>query len=281
MQKQLIVSPLNYTGGKKNLIKTFKELFPNDINCFVDLFCGGCTVGANIPSNEVIFNDAIPELINLYKEFRKRTNEEVLGHIDVRIKEYGLSLSNRDGYNKLRDKYNKEHNPLDLFVLICYGFNHQIRFNSKGEFNIPFGKDRSQFNDTIKKNLVDFLDYLHGDKVSFFNLDFREFDFSGLGPMDFVYCDPPYYVSTATYNSSWGEKEERALLELLDRLNASGVRFALSNVLTNKGEENTILNAWVKERDYTVLHLDKSYANSSYHRTNKNTKSDEVLIYNF
>lgn len=281
MQKQLVVSPLNYTGGKKNLINTFKDLFPTDIDHFVDLFCGGCTVGANIPSNEVMFNDSIPELIGLYKEFQSKTNQEVLDHIETRIKEYGLSLTNREGYNRLRDKYNEERNPLDLFVLICYGFNHQIRFNSKGEFNIPFGKDRSQFNDAIRKNLAGFLDYLHGNKVSFFNLDFREFDLSGLGIKDFVYCDPPYYVSTATYNSSWGEVEERALLELLDRLNEAGVRFALSNVLTNKGEENPILNAWVKERDYKVLHLDKSYANSSYHRTNKDTKSDEVLIYNF
>ena len=277
----MVVSPLNYTGGKKKLIKTFQGLFPTDIDRFVDLFCGGCTVGANIPSNEVMFNDSIPELISLYKTFQETSTEDVITHIEGRIKEYGLSLTNRDGYNKLRDKYNEDRNPLDLFVLICYGFNHQIRFNSKGEFNIPFGKDRSQFNDTIRKNLVGFLDYLHNNKVSFTNLDFREFDCSKLGANDFVYCDPPYYVSTATYNSSWGEREERDLLDLLDRLNKAGVRFALSNVLTNKGEENPILTAWLKERDYKVLHLDKSYANSSYHRTNKDLKSDEVIIYNF
>ena len=54
--------------------------------------------------------------------------------------------------------YNKstEKDPIDLFILICYSFNHQIRFNSKGEYNMPFGKNRSQFNKTIEQNLINF-----------------------------------------------------------------------------------------------------------------------------
>ena len=47
-------------------------------------------------------------------------------------------------------------NILDLFVLICYSFNHQIRFNNKHEFNTSFGKERSSFNNNIKKNIENF-----------------------------------------------------------------------------------------------------------------------------
>ena len=45
---QLIQSPLNYTGGKYKLLPQILPLFPKEIDCFVDLFCGGCNVGINI-----------------------------------------------------------------------------------------------------------------------------------------------------------------------------------------------------------------------------------------
>ena len=83
--------------------------------------------------------------------------EEVLNHIDNRINQFNLSLTNKDGYLELRKLYNSEKNPLDLFVLVAYSFNHQIRFNNSHEFNNPFGKARSCFNEHMKNNLLDFL----------------------------------------------------------------------------------------------------------------------------
>lgn len=68
----------------------------------------------------------------------------------------------------------------------------------------------------------------------------------------FVYCNPPYLISNASYNDgnrgfkNWTEKEERELLKLLDTLNAKGVKFALSNVLYHKGQENKILAEWLR-----------------------------------
>src|SRR5690606_18079391 len=65
----------------------------------------------------------------------------------------GLSNYNREGYLKLRDSYNKKPTPEKLLVLLIYGFNHYIRFNSKGKFNVPVGKvdfSESIFNKTVK-----------------------------------------------------------------------------------------------------------------------------------
>jgi DNA adenine methylase len=89
---------------------------------------------------------------------------------------------------------------LDLFVLTCYSFNHQIRFNSKHEFNTPFGKERSSFNDSIERNLILFCNALHKKNIILSTGDFREFDFSRLSKGDVVYCDPPYLITTGSYN---------------------------------------------------------------------------------
>ena len=102
-----------------------------------------------------------------------------------------------------------------------------------------------------------------------------------LTPNDFVYCDPPYLITCATYNEKdgWNEQCEKDLLNLLDNLNSQGVRFALSNVLFSKGKTNDILIEWSKK--YNIHHLDYTYQNCSYHTKDKNTKPDEVLITNY
>ena len=97
----------------------------------------------------------------------------------------------------------------------------------------------------------------------------------------FVYADPPYLISQATYNDGWDEESENTLLRKLNHWSKKGVKFALSNVLENKGETNEILKNWAEENGYFIFHLDKSYANSYYHRKDRESKTDEVLITNY
>ena len=115
-------------------------------------------------------------------------------------------------------------------------------------------------------------------------MDFNDIELSQqfIWPEDtFVYVDPPYLISQATYNNVWDEKKEKQLLAYLHELDKQGYRFALSNVLENKGQKNTILEDWINKNNYNVLHIEKSYANSYYHRKEKESKTDEVLITNY
>lgn len=285
---KLISSPMNYIGGKYKLLPQILPLFPKNIETFVDLFCGGCNVGINVTAKKIIFNDNLTYLIELYRKFDSLNIEEVLNHIDNRINQFNLSLTNKDGYLELRKLYNSEKNPLDLFVLVAYSFNHQIRFNNSHEFNNPFGKARSCFNEHMKNNLLDFLNTLNKNSVDFTSFNFDEFNFSGLSSNDFVYCDPPYLITTGTYNdgkrgfTGWSETEERKLLKILDSLNEKKVSFALSNVLDHKGKENLILKNWIKENNYFISYISKNYANSNYHTIDRNKNSTvEVLITNY
>ena len=135
MAKQpYIQSPLNYIGGKYKILPQILPLFPSRIRTFVDLFCGGCNVGINVSADRTIFNDNISYLIDLYRKFNDTPVQETMDYIEQRISEFQLSLTNENGYRELRRIYNEQKNPLDLFVLTAYSFNHQIRFNNSHEF---------------------------------------------------------------------------------------------------------------------------------------------------
>lgn len=282
-----IKSPMNYTGGKFNLLPQLIPLFPcpktNDSK-FIDLFCGGGNIISNIYGYKRIACDCISQIIELYKFFQSNPTNEVIRYIDSIIVKYDLNKDNADGYNKFRSYYNecKDKNPLDLFLLVCYSFNNQIRFNSSGEFNMPFGKCKSSFNSSIKKNLIKFSKSIKG--VDFINQDFRQLNINDLKTGDYVYCDPPYFITCATYNEQdgWNEKDENDLLNLLETLDKKDIYFGLSNVLSNKGETNNILKEWIDRHDFKVYHLDYDYNNCNYHTKNKSEGfTDEVFITNY
>ena len=279
-----IKSPLNYIGGKYRLLPQIIPLFPNDIETFVDLFVGGANVAINVKANRIICNDNLSFLILLYNELKKNDIKYTFDYIKSRIKEFQLSDKNEEGYRLLRNEYNNTHQPLDLFVLLAYSFNHQIRFNSRQEFNTPFGKNRSSFNPKMEENLDSFL-----NKLSYLNIDFecnnfKNFDFSNLGKEDFVYCDPPYLITTGTYNdgkrgfTGWGEADENALIDILDSLDKRKIRFALSNVIEHKGRYNDILITWIRKNSHKVHYLKSNYKNSNYHTKGIDKGSSIVVL---
>ena len=280
-----IKSPLNYTGGKYKILSPIFDIFPQNIGTFVDLFAGGFNVGINVEAENIICNDQINYLLELYRTFATLDIDTLIGEINKRINEFSLTQQNAEGYNALRNRYNDTRDIIDFFVLTCYAFNHQIRFNNSQKFNTPFGKDRSSYNSSIEANLIRFCDALKRKNITFMNEDFLSVDLSDLGAEALVYCDPPYLISTGSYNDGkrgfkdWTEVEEKQLLDLLDKLNEQGTKFALSNVLYHKGMSNELLIEWSKK--YQVYYIDKTYANCSYQFKDRNAKTVEVVITNF
>lgn len=284
-EKEYVKSPLNYTGGKYKILDSILPFFPRNIGTFIDLFGGGFNVGINIDAEKIVYNDHISYLKEMFQFFRDTETEFVLENIKARISEFNLNETNVDGYIELRKKYNQTKNILDLFILACYSFNHQIRFNNNHEFNTPFGKNRSVYNPSIEKNLILFLKKLKNKNIEFYSKDFsyiKDFDFK---ENDFVYCDPPYLISNASYNDgkrgfkNWTETEEEELLSLLDYLDSKKVKFLLSNVLIHKGLSNTRLINWSKK--YKVINVSKDYKNCSYQLKQKTSETKEVIIFNY
>ena len=225
----------------------------------------------------------------MYQVFQLKSSNDIISYIENQIKTFELFLTNEEGYKKLRKYYNQEKNSLDLFILVAFSFNHQIRFNNSHEFNNPFGRDRSSFNANMKANLIKFIDRIQQISIDFSSKSFEDFDFSILNENDFVYADPPYLITTGTYNdgkrgfTGWSEKEEYKLLEILDNLHQKNIKFALSNVLEHKGKSNDILKNWTENNpNYKINYIDFNYSNANYQTLNRDKNASiEVLITNY
>lgn len=278
-------SPLNYIGGKYKILPQIMKFFPKKIDTMVDLFAGGCDVCTNISANKIYANDINHFVIDIYKTFQTMTIEELLFYIDRTIEKNNLSITNKEAYNAFRRAYNEDgnHNPLDLYILVCFAFNYQFRFNNNHKFNSPFGKDRSCFNQSIRENLVEF--HKHIQNIEFSSINFKQFDITNLKAGDFLYADPPYLITTGSYNDGkrgfegWNEKDDKILFDLLDQLNVQGVKFALSNVSEHKGLKNTALIEWKKK--YHTHRINYNYKNSNYHAKHTDKKTNEILITNY
>lgn len=299
-----VKSPLNYTGGKFKLLPQLDNIFPKEIDTFVDFFCGGANVAVNSNAKKIIAIDKETSLIRILELFQNYDYMEMVNKLDSIIKRYNLSNTYKNGYEfygedsssglgkynkqyylKLRNDYNhmKDSDQRDFMflTLVVYSFNHQIRFNSKGEYNVPVGK--RDFNSSIRRNLLKFRRKLIVKNISFINTDYKKFELNSLTGNDFCYFDPPYYLGDASYNENdgWNEKKEKELLEYLNEVNKRGIKFALSNVTEHKGLKNEILIDWAIENQYNIHNLNYNYSNSNYHLKDKNQVTKEVLITNY
>lgn len=284
-KNKLIKSPFNYIGGKYKLLPQILPLFPDNIYTFYDIFGGGGNVSLNVDSKYVYYNDIVHYISNMFKEVKGKDPNNCLIKIKNIINKYKLSKTNKDGFLKLRNDYNNGKKSWEYFyVLTCYSFNYQFRFNNKHEYNSSFGKNRSHFSKQMENRFIKFIHRINSIDIIFDNKDFRNINLSYANQNDLVYCDPPYLITTGNYNDGkrgfkgWRKQDELDLLNLLDELNNRKIKFALSNVLKHKGKSNEILKKWSKK--YNVHYLNKNYNNCNYQSKNKNG-SIEVLITNY
>lgn len=281
-KEELIKSPLNYTGGKFKLLPQILPLLPDNIDTFVDLFCGGCNVGINVKANNIICNDIESYVIDLMNYFKENNFDDVNNTIKNSIFKMGLSKNNKESYIELRNRFNKEKTIIDFYLLICHSFSNQIRFNKKGEFNLPFG-GRS-FNENMEVNLKNMMSKLHQDN-SIFTFTNKKYDelISSILNSDkkniFIYCDPPYSLNYKEYNGVhyWRENDDIALFEKLDLCDNKNIKFALSNTIESKEKLHNSLIEWSEK--YNIHYLKHDYKNCNYNR--KINKDIEVLITNY
>lgn len=300
---EYIASPLNYTGGKYRLLKQIIPIFPSNISTFVDLFCGGGNVGINVNANHIVLNDIDSKLIRLLQAMSMTSSDDFTNQVESMIRCYhlsdtsnngyaayncdsshGLAKYNKEAYQKLRNDFNAididaDMFPILMYTVIVFSFNNQIRYNSNGQYNLPVGK--RDFNQRMKNKLIAFIDAISTKNITFMSDDFENIiNATNFSSNDFVYADPPYLITCASYNENggWTKENDERLMAVLDQLNDCHIRFALSNVLTHNGSVNQRLTEWASK--YNVHHLKYGYANASYHKKCKNA-SDEVLITNY
>lgn len=248
-------SPINYSGSKDTLVPEIIKSLPANVDVFVDVMGGAFNVGANISAIEkVVYNEINPFVYGLVNWVISTPKDELVRSVEKKISEFNMQKADSHTYGKLRDAYNTAPNPLELFVLHMYSFQNMIRFNSKYQFNTPIGV--AGYSEDMKQRLMNFS--AKAPIVELMNIDYVEIDWNSYPENTVFYFDPPYYITSATYNDGkrgmkgWGLNEEIELLNILKMIDDMGYRFLLSNVIRHKDKEHTLLIDWIQENNFKI-----------------------------
>lgn len=295
-----------YQGCKRKLIaKGLISYFPKHIRTFYDLFSGSGIVSMNVTATKYVLSDINPYLYELYSVFKRYSYKKIIKHIRKNIQKYKLpsirlkvkDLKYKDSsinkeklvilrkpyknsFIKLRNRYNKKRNILDFITLMYFSFSQQFRFNSNGEYNMPFGNDT--FSVKNEKYIQTGCNFFGKDCVHFHNRKYNKLNLDKLKKNDFVYLDPPYYNSSAVYNEpkyggGWTKKDDKKLFRFCEELDNRGIKFGISNCFTIKGKTNKHLIKWCKKNNWNVKHFDIKYTACG----KGNSNNDEVFITNY
>lgn len=289
-----ITSPIFYMGNKKRLInKGLIDLFPKEINTLYDVFGGSGVISMNTSALSYCINDYSPYIFQFYSLFKQDNASNIIKQIEANVDKYKLpkEATHRNkfkdtakieeykkNYKTMVNDYNKTKKTIDLYTLMFFAFSQQFRFSKQGNFNMPFGD--YFFSDNNKENIVNGCKFFNSEKVEICNSDFRHILNRVFKKDDFVYLDPPYFNTTATYNESngWTYEQEKDLRQAIEKLNHNGIKFGMSNVFENKDFVNIDLVKWCVKNNFKAY----SVNNFKYSACGKsNSKTLEVYICNY
>jgi len=258
-----IKPPFSYMGNKYYMFSEIYKCLPDKINTFVDVMCGSGMVGSNITANKIILNDIDKNMIECLREmylvdnFVKRTKE--------------IRITCLDEYKNGIIEFNKAKDIILFYVLVQYAYNQSPQYNKSGLFNAPYMNNKCYLNNYLLKRINDFSKMIKEKDIEFTNNDYKYFYDYHFKENDFVFIDPPYTGTCASYNFKWGDNDDKELCLFLDYLDGVGVKFMMINSGNNK-----IICEWGEKYNMMVV------GKSKYKTTNKNgTDSFEIMIRNY
>ena len=269
---------VKWAGGKRQIIDELKKYVPEEYNTYYEPFIGGGALLFELAPKNAVINDCNEELMNVYNILR---NPEKYGSMCKILNKYErehseefyYEIRNKDRNKGMFSRISDYTRAARTIYLNKACFNGLYRVNSKGEFNVPFGK-KDKVNTYDGENLLNVHYYLTNNNVIVDCSDF-EASLSTAKEGDFVYIDPPYDSDTGTFNSytegGFGKEEQRRLARVFKELDSKGVKVMLSN-------HNTILvNELYKDYNIHVIEAKRSINSKG----NKRGKVEEVIITNY
>lgn len=276
---KVIIPPIKSQGIKTKLVPWIMALVPKVKGKWIEPFLGTGVVAFNSGHTEAILNDTNPHIINFYTSIQK--GEITPAIVRKYLEEEGEKLRNaeEDGYayyRYIRNRFNKDYDPLDFLFLSRAGFNGMMRFNKNGSWNIPFCQKPDRFSPAYITKIVNQVRYaseIIQDCWQFLNIEFDEV-ISMASENDIIYCDPPYIGRYVDYYNGWNEVPEERLFKALSKTKS---RFILSTWHHNRFRENEMVKKyWNRFNMVTKDHF--------YHSGGKIENRNaivEALVFNF
>ena len=261
MEKSIALNPLKplckWSGGKRDEIKQFKELYPTNFKRYIEPFAGGAAVYFDLEfQGENVINDIHPDLVNFYRQISQGHSQEIY---DL-VSSWGISEMDyyfvRGGGKKL-PKGAPVFTPIsdiDRAAQFIYlrktCFRGMIRYNSDGKFNIPWGKYKSaNFDELINPRYTSLL-----ERTTIFQSDYNQL-FDDYNQQDnFFFIDQPYDSAFNDYGGDNFTRENQ--IQLFERFSTTK-----SKCMMVVGGSEFIRNLY---QDYIVREYPKNYSFKIY-----------------
>lgn len=220
---------LKWAGGKYPLIDKIREYLPEG-DCLIEPFVGSGSVFLNTQYDRYILADINDDLINLYNAVKFQTDDFIRDTRDL----FSEKNNNPDEYYALRSEFNQSRELYRRALLFLYlnrhCYNGLCRYNSSGDFNVPFGRYKRPY---FPENELHW--FAEKAQNATFVCEHYSLTLQNAQPGSVIYCDPPYAplsrtANFTTYHSEgFSEKDQLELVRYAEQLAARRIPVLISN----------------------------------------------------
>ena len=267
---------LKYRGGKSKEIKFYEKYFRIEYDRYFEPFFGGGATYFYFEPNKAVINDLNNKLIGFYNDVKYNFNQlklelnqlqyiyeenqlefEELKECNPNIK---VNNNNENLYYEIRKEFNYPsgkylHGTVYYFINKT-AYSGMIRYNKKGEFNVPYGRYKN-----FNTNLITNKHYELLKNTDIYNLDYAKI-FEMATPNDIMFLDPPYDCVFNDYgnNDGFNEEDQRRLAEEYKNLNTRALMIVAKTPLTEELYSKFIVEEYDKNYAVNIRNRFKSEA---------------------
>ena len=254
----VIVPPIKCQGIKTKIGPFIKQTVKMDPEgTLIEPFLGSGVVLFNVAPRKAIVSDKNRYIIAFYRGIQRGEITPVVVRDFLEYHGERLSKGGADYWKEVRKEFNQNKDPLYFLFLNRSDFNGMIRFNRKGEFNVPFCRKPDRFAKAyvtkICNQVAKVSEIIKDKDWEFSNCDWQT-TMKRATQKDYVYLDPPYIGRDTSYVGEWPQSEADELADLAHSTEA--------NVCLSMWKENEFrFNDHLKDKwsDFTWLEQEHFY----------------------
>jgi len=221
--------PIPYQGSKRSLAPMIGRYVPADIGTWYEPFAGSAAMALwaarHRKPRRIVLGDSLVPMMDLWAAILTDPRGTAVRYGEIWD---GQEPGDATYFNRVRERFNKSRDPVDLLYLLCRCVKNAVRFNSKGNFTQSVDKRRLGMHPGKMRAAIEEASELLRGKTEVRAGDWMD-TLADAGPSDFSYMDPPYLGTSTGRDRRYAEwMSQERLIAGLQSLNARGVRFALS-----------------------------------------------------
>jgi len=271
---------IKYRGGKSKEIPHIIKHIPDFNGRYIEPFFGGGALFFYLEPKKAIINDINSKLMNFYKSVKSdfenlkaelseiekiyKINRKKFEELKAKTPTERVPDANEPLYYQIRDMFNglaekKYSDALLYFFINKTAYSGMIRYNSKGEFNVPYGRYKNLNTSLVTKNHSQLL-----ANTEIYNFDYNII-FEMAGEDDFMFLDPPYDsvftdYGNAEYKDGFNEKNHIELANAYKNLNCKALMVIGRTPLTEKLYGDMIVDEYGKSYAVNIRNRFKASA---------------------